>query len=253
MEYIDEKDMSSFVKVNTSSWETVNEDVFVRFINLKYLNKYSSDIVHRKFLDLAMCASVQEKKEDKFRSHMLTQSDLERYGIDINTVFAAAMRNTENARSLRILTPAEHMCMNHPAYPLMGKIEARCMVGAGGAQNIPLGVIGGTDENDNILILADKRFGYGSSYIASHKVLEDVYKKFDNKNFYVVPTNAFYVMCIKASFVTQDGSKPLREAEDDLMDMLESMNDKCKSWKDILSYKIYYYFGDDSKALFLIK
>lgn len=251
MNYIDEKDMSSFVKVDTSSWKTVNEDVFVRFINQKYLSKYSPDIVYKKFLDLAMCVAVQEKKDDVFRSHLLTNADIENYGVELDIVFDAALNNTEHSRSKRILTPAEHICMNNPAYPLLGKIQGKAAVGDGGGY--PLGFIGGNDNKDNILMIADKRHGFGSSYMSSHKVLEDVYARFENKNFYIVPISTFCLMCIKSSFATQDGSKPTFEAEDDIMDMLEDMNDKNENWKNILSYKIYYYFGDDSKSLFLIK
>ena len=243
--------MSSFVKVNTSSWETVNEDVFIRFINQKYLDKYSVDIVHKEFLDLAMCISVQEKKEDSFRSHMLTHDDLENYGIDADTAFASALYNTDNARSLRILTPSQHMCISHPAYPLLGKIEGKTAVGL--ENGSALGVIGGHDDKDNILMIADKRYGYGSSYISSHRVLEEVFNRFEQNNFYIVPMNTFHVMCIKSSFANQNGVKSMMETEDDLVDMLEAMNDKCKDWRHILSYKLYYYFGNENKQLFLIR
>lgn len=252
MQYVDEKDISLFQKVDTSSWESMKEDVRIRLIPNKYLKKeYSDDVVSKKFLDLAMCVQLQERKSDTYRSHVFTQKDIDKYGIDEDTLFNTASNNTVTDRSKRILTPMQHMSMNTAYYPVMGKIEGKMM--AVTENNQPLGIIGGQDDKDNILVLCNKRNWFGSMYITQTKILDEIYERFDKTNFYIIPVSLFYVMCVKSTFAMQDGEKPIEEAEDDLMDMLEQLNDSMNDYHNVLSYKIYYYFGDDNKQLFLIK
>ena len=84
-------------------------------------------------------------------------------------------------------------------------------------------------------------------------MLEEVYDRFNQENFYVLPISVHQVMCVRKGYADHDGQKPLYEVEDDLLCMVEGINDNGnKDWKDILSYKIYYYLGDDGKRLFPI-
>lgn len=251
MEYIDEKDITHFTKVNTSSWDTMNENVFIRFINQKYVGKYDEKIAHKKFLDLAMCFAVQEKKDDKLVSHMLTNEELNKYGVDIDDVLVKARYNTSHERGKRILTVAEHMIRQHPSYPIIGDAKGNVAIGTQNQQM--LGMIGGSDpDEENILIICNKKDTYGSAYMACPEVLDEVYDRFGG-NYYLLPTSVYSVMCVKADFATHNGSKSSKETEEDLFDMVEILNDGNKDWKSILSYKIYYYYGDDCKKLFLIK
>ena len=49
---------------------------------------------------------------------------------------------------------------------------------------------------------------------------------------------------------SKNNTKPLYAVEDDILDTIEDFNDTHnKSWKDILSYKTYYYLGDDGKFI----
>ena len=51
-------------------------------------------------------------------------------------------------------------------------------------------------------------------------------------------------------YVSHDGQKPVKYIEDDLLDFIEEFNDtQNKTWKDILSYKLYYYMGDDGHVI----
>lgn len=252
MQYIDEKSIQSFEKVDISSWESMCDNVFVRLINKKYVNKYNDNIATKDFLDLSICVSLQEKRQNTLKSYLFTENDFKRYHIDFNEALEKAMRNTENERGKRILTLNQFMCMHHPVYPLMIDTKSRMAVGTDNSQQ-PIGFIGGDDENDNILMLCNKKDTYASAYMSSFNILDEVFHRFGNTNFYILPVSVLCVMCVKSTFVSNNNKKPIKEVEEDLLDMVEEINDEKKEWKKILSYKIYYYCGDDNKHLISIK
>lgn len=255
MQYTDEMDMQKFKKIDTSSWESLKNDVYIRLINKKSLSKYGEDIAYAPFMDLALTFSVQEKSKDTMLSYMLTNKDLENFHVDINEARKVALDNTSNDRKKRIMTFKESTLKNNVMYPIM-QIPKGAMLGAGGSSINDCGIIQDTDDEtdmDNVLILCNKHDVFGSSYMACTSVLDEVYKRFD-ENFYIIPMSTHHVMCIRDGYVSHDGEKPRYEIEDDLLDMIEAFNDNHnKSWKNILSYKIYYYYGDDGKKLLLIQ
>ena len=254
MNYSDEIDMQKFKKTDTSSWNTIKDNVFVRLMNSKYLNKYDENIVNVPFLDLVLTFSVQEKSKDTVLSHLLTKEDLKILNVDIEEVKKTAMHNTTYDRKKRIMTFKESTLRSNTLYPIL-QVPLGMTMGSGGRQNT-CGIIQDTDTEtgeDNILMICNKLDTFGASYIASYEVLEEIYDRFD-ENFYIIPLSIHEVMCVRQSYASQNGKKPSYEVDDDFLEMIESFNDENnKDWKDILSYKIYYYIGDDGKKLYLIK
>ena len=256
MQYSDEKDMVNFKKVNTSSWEDLKDNVFIRLINERYLTQYGNDIAHVKMMDLVMVFSVQEKIKETMLSYLLTNEDLKLMNIEIDEVRKTAVSNSSHDRKRRIMTFKESTLKNNMMYPVL-QIPKGMMMGAGGHSMAECGIIQDTDEEkecDNILILCNKHDTFGASYMVLPSVFDEVYNRFNEENFYIIPLSIHQVMCVRSGYASHEGEKPQYEVEDDLLDMIEAFNDtNNKSWKNILSYKIYYYFGNDGKKLFLIK
>lgn len=256
MQYTDELNMQNF-KLNTSSWDTIKDNVFVRLVNQKYLNQYGENVAHVNFLDLAIVFSVQEKVKGTMISHMLTEDELKTFNVTTEEAKKTAMYNTGTDRKRRVMTFKESILKNNPMYPVLTIPQGMTMsIGGRNNQGEP-GVMQDTDDAkqcDNVLILCNKHDTFGSSYMAIPEILEEVYERFNQENFYIVPLSIHQVMCVRSGYASHEGTKPHYEVDDDMLDMIEAFNDgNNRSWKDILSYKIYYYFGDDGKKLFLIK
>lgn len=257
MKYSDETDMQNFKKVDTSSWDTLKDNVFVRLINGKYVDKYGDNVINTPFMDLTLTFSVQEKSKDTILSYLLTEKDLERFNVTAEEVKDTALHNTTCDRKKRVMTFKESMLKSNPMYPVLEIPYGASLGISSHSSNSPEhGLIRDVDEEtdeENILILTNRTDVFGASYIASFEILNEIYDRF-NENFYIIPLSIHKVMCIRSNYATKNGRKPIYEVDDDLLDMVESFNDSNnKSWKDILSYKIYYYFGNDGNKLFLIK
>ena len=63
MKYSDEKDLSNYKKVNTDTWDDIKDNIRLRAINTKYLKEYGNHIAHKKFLDISLTLSLQEKQK----------------------------------------------------------------------------------------------------------------------------------------------------------------------------------------------
>ena len=74
MEYSDETDLSNYKKVNTDTWDDIKDYIKLRAINTKYLEEYGNNIACKKFLDISLTLSLQEKQE-KMLSYILTEED----------------------------------------------------------------------------------------------------------------------------------------------------------------------------------
>jgi hypothetical protein len=123
--------------------------------------------------------------------------------------------------------------------------------GAGQSKN-DYGIIQDVNEDtgvENILILCNKYDVLGASYMASFDILKEIYERF-GESFYIIPLSIHKVMCVRSGYATHEEEKPFSEVDDDFLDMIEDYNDKCnKSCKDILSYKIYYYYGCEDRLM----
>lgn len=255
MHYIDEVSMEKLNKVNTSSWNTAKDNVFLRLINEKYLSKYGENVAYTKFLDLAVVFSLQEKKDNTIVSHLLTKEELSKFNVDIDEVKKTALCNSSNDRKRRVMTFKQHILKDNILYPIL-RMPKQSMMGVSSRSMPDIGIVEDIDEEnnrDNVLMICNKHDTFGASYMVIPEVLEEVYERFSEENFYVIPLSVHQVMCIRHGYASHEGEKPQHEVEDDLLDMIEEFNDSNnKSWKDILSYKIYYYYGDDGKKLFPI-
>lgn len=262
MTYSDEKDLQNFNKVNASSWDTIRDNIYIRLMNAKYIPSYNKDIAFVKKLDLAITFSVQEivttKSSKKMLSHMLTNQELSEFGVDIDTVYSEAMFNTSTNRKRRIMTFKEYTIMHSLLYPLL-TIPKGMTIGSGGENARECGILEDVTYDreteictENILMVTNKNDIFGASYMVIPDILEEIYDRFE-ENFYMLPLSIHCIMCVRYSYATKDNTKPIYEVEDDILDTIEEFNDReNKSWKDILSYKAYYYSGDDGKVIFPI-
>lgn len=257
MTYSDEKDLLNFKKIDSSSWETLKKNVYIRLVNEKYISSYNEDIAFIKKLDLAITFSVQEviteNNNKKLLSHMLTNQEIANLNIDINEVYADVMKNTAENRKRRIMTFKEYTIMHNLLYPL---INIPKELSFALKEDNTCGVIEDVTYNhedntktENILMLTNKNDVFGASYIAVPDILDEVYDRL-GENFYIIPLSIHCAMCVRSGYATKNNTKPIYEVEDDILDTIETFNDtNNKSWKDILSYKAYYYFGDDGKTI----
>lgn len=255
MRYTNENTLQNFKKIDISSWEALQKHVLVRLMNKKFITEYK-DIAYIPFLDLVITFSIQEKDGDSTLSHLLTNQELATLGVDIMDVKVIAMQNLKDNRERRILTLKESTLKHEVMYPLM-EIPEGAMIGSGGKSPSSCGIINDVEHEtgyDNIVVVSNKNTPFGASYMTDFDVLDEVFARFGNENFYIIPMSIHEIMCVKTKYATHEGTKSLQETEDDLRDMVETLNDKnTKSWEDILSYKLYYYYGDDGKKLFCIR
>lgn len=250
MKYNEEKTLERFVKLNTDTWEGIKDNVMVHLINSKYLSQYGKDVCYNKVLDLAMVFAIQEKDKDGLRIYYLSNEDTKKYGVTIETLREVAMKNAEHSRKKRLVTLSDSIAMTNMLYPLAVKMPGTSM-GVGGQGGPTIGVLQDVSEDqENILVVTNKGVPFGAQYMLLPSVLEEVYARFNNENFYILPMSRHQAWYIRRGYVTHDETKPWQYVEDDLLDMIEEFNDtQNKSWKDILSYKLYYYIGDDGKLI----
>ena len=259
MIYSDEKDFYNFKKIDTSSWDTIKDNVYIRLMNEKYIPSYNDDIAFIKKLDLAITFSVQEivtaKSKKKMLSHMLTNQDLKNMNIDIDTVYSNALKNTATNRKRRIISFKEYSIMHNIMYPML-TIPKEMIMSYNNDDISSCGMIEdvtydyeGDIETENILMITNKNDIFGACYMAIPDILDEIYDRF-GENFYILPLSIHCLMCVRSNYATKNNTKPLYEVEDDILDTIENFNDTYnESWKDILSYKAYYYFGDDGKII----
>ena len=256
MLYSDKKTLDDYKKVNTSDWNSVKNHLRLRIINTKYLLKeYPKDIMSKKFLDISQVLSLQEKQNDMI-SHMITKEDLNKYNVSFKEAYAIAKNNTIMDKKRRILTLKEFMMHNEVLYPLMSYNNKHTETGFK-TKDGSMASIDEVDEDtqvENILVLCNRTEVFGGAYMCIPEITSEVYNRFHKENFYILPMSVHCLWCIRQGYVTHNNTKPIFEAEDDMLCMVEKFNDEYnKDWLDVLSYKIYYYSGDDGKAIFPIQ
>lgn len=250
-----EENLSSFTKINVDSWDTIKDNVFARIINAKFLSKFQ-DVCYKKYLDLSIIFYVREIVKGKMRVYYFKKTDLETYGIDDKKLYQTAKENTLNDRKKRIVNFEENILMDNPMYPLC-KMPSGHSMGVSGPQGEGIGgIINAFDKEgtENILVLKNKQSCFGSIYFCFSEVLDEVYSRFNDNNFYILPISTHEVWCIKRSYLLKQNTViTQKEVEDDLLDLVEEVNDnRNESWQDVLSYNLYYFIGDDGKMVFPI-
>lgn len=250
MKYSDEKDLSKYKKVHTDTWDNIKDYIRLRAINTKYLEEYGNHIACKKFLDMSLTLSLQEKQKEML-SYVLTEEDLERYNVSFDEAFKIAKDNSLSDRKRRILPLREYMMQSELLYPLVN-ILPNAKIGCGNGAGV-LDDIDSEHDRDNVVVLCNRTDTFGATYMCIPEVLDEVYHRF-NENFYILPMSIHHAWCIRQSYANKENKKPMQYVEDDLLSMVEEFNDtQNKNWKDILSYKIYYYIGDDGKHVFPIQ
>lgn len=253
MKYSNETDLSNFKKINSLSWDELKDKILIRLVNGKTIDKYGKDIAYTKYLDLEITYTVQEVKNETVLSHMLTNQEIKEMGVSLDEVQLAAFHNTGSDRKRRIFTFKESVLKDNPMFPVMSMPKGYMGVGDSGQTPGYIEDVDMESGQENVLVITNRLSAFGSSYMIIPSMLEEVYDRFNQENFYVLPISVHQVMCVRKGYADHDGQKPLYEVEDDLLCMVEGINDNGnKDWKDILSYKIYYYLGDDGKRLFPI-
>ena len=254
-QYKDCSDMNSFDSDMQKTWDGIQDNIYIRYINKGSIEEYGSDIVYDTFMDLAVTASVQEVHGDETYSHLITNDDISKWKVDIDKVFKQGYSNMEVDRRKRILPLSEYLLRNNTMYPVVKKPPMPYIV-VGDTSNHP-GVIYDEDEEsglENVLVVTSQKESFGASYALMPSTLKEVYERFGKQNYYLVPISINAMMCIRYNYITKNGVKDNIHVEDELLDMLYKMNDNSNSdFKDILSYRIYYFSGDDGECLFSIK
>lgn len=254
----DVNNIEDMQKIDTSSWEEVSKNIRLRLVNQKVLEYYDEDIASKNMFDLAMTVSLQERNEESIRSHMLTKQELEKYGVSVEDAISKAVENSENDKSRRLLSLRESlMCKNNLFVPISEvPVNGPIMMSTGNFANNGMNALVNdiNEDEENVVVVMSSKGRLGASYGMLKNTIQEVYERFDYENFYIVPMSTDEMMYIKESYATNNGKKPLSYVEDDILDMLELNNQKVNGdWKNIMSYRAYYYSGDDGNNIIPIK
>lgn len=238
---------------NSVSWNDIKDDIHLRLVNSKILGDYGEDIVARKFNDLSVCLSLQKKTNDTVQSYILKEHDIKELGINTDDMFMQGMYNMSHDGEVRIMTLKEFLMRGYQMDALAKVSKMPIPV-----SNTPMSQLGliydiEEDGTENILCICSRKEVFGASYIICPDVLKEVYARF-HENFYVFFISVHEAMCVRHGYVTNDCGRTDTMAEMDLAGMVERINDQPdKEWKDILSYKLYYYYGDDGERMIPVR
>ena len=179
MEYSDETDLSNYKKVNTDTWDDIKDYIMLREINTKYLEEYGNNIACKKFLDISLTLSLQEKQE-KMLSYVLTEEDLKKYNVSFDEAFKIAKDNSLSDRKRRILPLREYMIQSELLYPL-ANIISNAKIGFGDGA----GVLEDIDTEygmDNIVVLCNRTDTFGATYMCIPEVLDAIHTVCDSND-----------------------------------------------------------------------
>lgn len=250
--------------ISTSNENDIYNNIYTRVINSKlidfYEDKYSSHILYKKMLDLAVTYIIrqQDKSENCINVHMITKKDIKNMGLNRNHIIEQSNMNTNCDRKRRIYDMFQNTFSKLSCFPLLktGQ-EVKKMLTVMDFENnqVPnfFDKEPGEDNPDNVLIISNKFNVLGANYIFSNSMINEISERFDNDNFYIIPTSTHEIVCARRNYVTENGKIPNYEVEDDLLDMVEQLNDEKEEQENILSYRLYYYMRDDGNKIIAIK
>lgn len=241
-------DFLSSLSDNLTTWQEVSGHVSMIMINAKRLDQHGSP-VHTRYLDLAMIFTVQNEFSDYMEVYVLQENDLDRFGVTKDQVYKTAESNALLKRRFRLMPLSEALDQSMLA-PLAKDTP---VVDTKNSNKVVLDVDPITGE-ENVLVCTLKHRPFGAAYMFMPKVLDEVSKRFNRQDFYIIPVSMHEVWFIKNSYVSRNGKKSYQDVEIDLLDMLEEYNDTVNTnWQDILSYQLYYYLGNDNHAVMPVK
>ena len=243
-----EVSLDKFQRFDTNSWDELKERISYKLVNKKvfYAQEDANDIVHEDCMDLSKVYIVTELSQDRKNiiSYVLKNQDLERFGKNREELYMQVHSNYLNDKHKRIHTLKEDALAHEILYPLMKDLSKVSLSG------INMLIEDSNEQRDNVLFVTNKYNVFGTSYMLDKATLKEVHDRMQD-DFYIVPTSVHQFLCVSCKYVTKQ--RDTYEVEDDLLDMLYTMNTENKNTEDILSYRIYRYIADDGEVLFPIK
>ena len=264
----DYKELSSMqdFEMFDGTFDSIKDNLFMRLFNKNNLplHKKLDMVPYVKYADLVLTFSVEQRtffdKKKGLYSYLITNEDMEKLNVTEETLREIATKNLLNKNSARVETLNQHLIRNHVFSPLtripdgatsMIQIEGPNIKRTSPLEGNQFGALpilnpSEEDETKNILLISNRTQTFASVNLINPEVLEKVYKEF-NENFYIVPSSVHELICMKASYVTDNGNKPEKQAVEDLEDMMEQINDVIHQDEfNILSYNIYYHIHDEN-------
>lgn len=236
------------MKSEDITWHDVAHHLSIAMVNMKHLKEYGNP-VYTGHMDLALVYPVVRATTSESIVYMLKQKDLDNLGVTKQDVHDMAVKNALNERRFRITPLSETFDTELLAPIAKGAPGTPFKTGVEPSRATIVDVDPVTGE-ENILACHRKNRPFGAAYMFLPSVLEEVSKRFNKQDFYIVPISAHSVWFIKNSYVSNNGKKSYRDVEIDLLDMLEEFNDEQnESWRDVLTYQVYYYMGGENQIL----
>lgn len=266
-------------------FENVKPHIYMRLFNKENLpfNCNISNIPYKRFLDCAITYCVQVKtyinQEKGVACYLIKNTDVEKWGIEVDELHSVAYNNTRQSNNARIETLQKHITRYHilsPINEISNDVGFTCDVSPSTPKNkherhtlFEAGQYGqmpvhsninlarfiqdnkSENESENLLIISNRTLNFGAVNMVFKDVTDKVYDIFQ-EDFYMLPLSIHEILCVRKSFANRD-SDNTREAEEELLDMVEQINDQILSKTfDILSYNIYLHLHDDN-CTFMIK
>lgn len=278
-----EKDSLEKLGLSQNNFEELKPYIYIRLFNKENLpfDYNIEDVPHKKILDCAMTYCVQEKVyidcEKGVNCYLIKNTDIEKWGISVSELHELAYKNTRENNNARIETLQKHISRYHvlsPINELPKTVGFSCDVSPTNPKivrhslfenaqygtmpiqtNINLARFIKDDseekEIDNLLIISNRTMNFGAVNMFFSDVTDKVHDIFE-EDFYMIPLSIHEALCVRKSFANRD-SDSFKEAEEDLLEMIEQINDHVLSKTfDILSYNIYLHLHED-RCNFMIK
>lgn len=199
-----------------TDWNATKDKVVYKLVNTVNSTYDLSCIPHKEFFDLSIVFYViLEYGFDCVSSAIVTDKLLEAWGVDIETLYEAATRNTPK------LLPAT-----------INTLEAMILGMMDGSEEFSDNI---TDlSGNNIYVLTNNRITNGFASILYPDVLGRIGKNVGS--FYILPSSVQEALIVPSTFGMDTAS---------MVDMVRSVNATEVSASDFLSNNIYYF--DNSK------
>ena len=199
-----------------TDWNATKDRVVYKLVNTDNSIYDLSHIPHRKFFDLSIIFYVVlEYGLDGVSSAIVNDRLLDEWGVDIDTIYEAATRNTPK------LLPAT-----------INTLEAMMFGMMGGSEEFLDSVSG--MNGSNIYVLTNTRVSNGFAAILYPNLLGSIAKNIGS--FYILPSSVQEALIVPSAFGMDTAS---------MVGMVRSVNATEVSASDFLSNNIYYF--DNSK------
>ena len=234
----------------------------------------SQDIPHIKWSDLIISYSVEKKMyiDDELGRgyYMLKNSDMNKLGISHEQLYSDAEANMIFKNGTRLETIAKHVSRHNILSPIISipqNVGMKISVSPSGRRNVRRHTLFETsqysdvllpetvpflnpeadsaeDKNDDMVVISNRTMNFAAANMFIDNTIQKIYDRF-KEDFYILPVSVHEVICLKVSHAL-NGASTEREAEEDLIDMVEQVNDKIiTDDNDILSYSVYKYMHDE--------